>query len=32
MTTSSTTTEKNAFGREVEVNLYTRHVVPARQA
>ena len=32
LTTSSTTTEKNAFGREVEVNLYTRHVVPARQA
>ena len=32
LTTASTTTEKNAFGREVEVNLYTRHVVPARQA
>ena len=32
LTTSSTTTEENAFGREVEVNLYTRHVVPARQA
>ena len=32
LTTSSTTTEKNSFGREVEVNLYTRHVVPARQA
>ena len=32
LTTTSTTTEKNAFGREVEVNLYTRHVVPARQA
>ena len=32
LTTSSTTTEKNSFGREVEVNLYTRHVVPARPA
>ncbi|MBR0445695.1 MAG: MFS transporter [Oscillospiraceae bacterium] len=32
LTTSSTTTEMNTFGREVEVNLYTRHVVPARQA
>ena len=32
LTTSSTTTELNSFGREVEVNLYTRHVVPARQA
>ena len=32
LTTSSTTTERNTFGREVEVNLYTRHVVPARQA
>ena len=32
LTTASTTTEKNSFGREVEVNLYTRHVVPARQA
>ena len=32
LTTDSVTTEKNAFGREVEVNLYTRHVVPARQA
>ena len=32
LTTSSTATELNAFGREVEVNLYTRHVVPARQA
>ena len=32
LTTTSTTTEKNSFGREVEVNLYTRHVVPARQA
>ena len=32
LTTESKTTEVNAFGREVEVNLYTRHVVPARQA
>ena len=32
LTTDSVTTEKNSFGREVEVNLYTRHVVPARQA
>ena len=32
LTTTSTTTEINSFGREVEVNLYTRHVVPARQA
>jgi len=32
LTTDSTTTERNTFGREVEVNLYTRHVVPARQA
>ena len=32
LTTASTATEKNSFGREVEVNLYTRHVVPARQA
>ena len=32
LTTASTATEQNAFGREVEVNLYTRHVVPARQA
>ena len=32
LTTTSTTTEENAFGREVEVNLYTRHVVPTRQA
>ena len=32
LTTDSKTTEKNSFGREVEVNLYTRHVVPARQA
>ena len=30
--TDSKTTELNSFGREVEVNLYTRHVVPARQA
>ena len=32
LTTDSKTTERNSFGREVEVNLYTRHVVPARQA
>ena len=32
LTTASVTTERNSFGREVEVNLYTRHVVPARQA
>lgn len=32
LTTESTTTELNSFGREVEVNLYTRYVVPARQA
>ena len=32
LTTASTTTERNSFGREVEVNLYTRHVVSARQA
>ena len=32
LTTDSKTTELNNFGREVEVNLYTRHVVPARQA
>ena len=32
LTTDSKTTELNKFGREVEVNLYTRHVVPARQA
>ena len=32
LTTTSTTTEQNSFGRDVEVNLYTRHVVPARQA
>ncbi|MBQ7345238.1 MAG: MFS transporter [Oscillospiraceae bacterium] len=32
LTTESKATELNAFGREVEVNLYTRHVVPARQA
>ena len=32
LTTTSTAIEKNSFGRDVEVNLYTRHVVPARQA
>ena len=32
LTTDSETTELNKFGREVKVNLYTRHVVPARQA
>ena len=32
LTTDSKTTQINAFGREVEVNLYTQHVVPARQA
>ncbi len=32
LTTESKATEINSFGREVEVNLYTRHVVPARQA
>ncbi len=32
LTTDSKTTELNSFGREVEVNLYTRYVVPARQA
>ena len=32
LTTDFKTTELNKFGREVEVNLYTRHVVPARQA
>ena len=32
LTTDSKTTEINSFGREVEVNLYTRYVVPARQA
>ena len=32
LTTDSKTTEVNQFGREVEVNLYTRYVVPARQA
>ena len=32
LTTDSKTTETNRFGREVEVNLYTRYVVPARQA
>ena len=32
LTTDSKVTERNSFGRDVEVNLYTRHVVPARQA
>ena len=32
LTVDSKTTEVNRFGREVEVNLYTRYVVPARQA
>ncbi len=32
LTTDSKITEQNAFGREVEVNVYTRYVVPARQA
>ncbi len=32
LTTDSKIKELNAFGREVEVNVYTRHVVPARQA
>lgn len=32
LTTESESTEMNAFGREVKVNLYTRYVVPARQA
>ena len=32
LTTESKRIETNAFGREVEVNLYTRYVVPARQA
>ena len=32
LTTDSTVKETNAFGREVDVNVYTRHVVPARQA
>ena len=32
LTTDSKDTEINAFGREVEVNVYTRYVVPARQA
>ena len=32
LTTDSKSAELNAFGREVEVNLYTRYVVPARQA
>ena len=32
LTTDSKVIERNSFGRDVEVNLYTRHVVPARQA
>ena len=32
LTTDSKVIEQNSFGRDVEVNLYTRHVVPARQA
>ncbi len=32
LTTDSTIKEVNSFGREVEVNVYTRYVVPARQA
>jgi len=32
LTTDSKEIETNLFGREVEVNLYTRYVVPARQA
>ncbi len=32
LTTDSKITEFNDFGREVEVNVYTRYVVPARQA
>ena len=32
LTTDSKKTETNVFGREVEVNLYTKYVVPARQA
>ena len=32
LTTESKRSETNLFGREVEVNLYTRYVVPARQA
>lgn len=32
LTTDSKETEINSFGREVEVNLYTQYVVPARQA
>lgn len=32
ITTESKETETNLFGREVQVNLYTRYVVPARQA
>lgn len=32
LTTESRSTERNKFNIEVEVNLYTRYVVPARQA
>ena len=32
LTTESKETQINSFGREVEVNLYTQYVVPARQA
>ena len=32
LTTDSKEKQINAFGREVEVNLYTQYVVPARQA
>ena len=32
LTTDSKVIERNKFGRDVEVNIYTRHVVPARQA
>ncbi len=32
LTTDSKALETNKFGRETEVNLYTRYVVPARQA
>lgn len=32
LTTDSKKVETNLFGREVEVNLYTKYVVPARQA
>lgn len=32
LTTDSKKIETNLFGREVEVNLYTKYVVPARQA